>query len=506
VSHPARPTVAIVLILILAAALRVHHIGERSLWFDEAATVHIVGQPIGKMLDLIRSDERTPPLHYFILWGWTRVFGNSEVSVRLPSAIAGTAAVGILYLLVRRLFAWKTGTIAALLLAAARYQIDYSQEARAYSLMLMLALASCYLFVRLMEKPTPRLETAYVVVTALLLWAHLYGVFAILAQHVAFLAWSPLPLWERVRVRGDRADFEGDISLSGVCTAAPSPPPSPTRGEGVGRWLLLNIAVIALFSPWLPTAITWTRYISSSFWTPPMTPMQIARTYELYAGSWIALALLLLLSAVGVARRWDRRAMPLLLGLLLLPVLIPSIVGALSRPSFTDRYAIFAAAGLCALAAAGIEALRWTWLRIAYIAAVCILAFAGRAHVFEKPDWRRAGEYLTASMRPTDAAVINRKNHRYLYEYYVRRPDVRLTGFDGPALPLTLPLPARKHIWLIASDSGFPPSQMLARAPWNVLSRRSFGPIEIFELTDEPMPQGASPPPTSATLPTSRSP
>jgi uncharacterized membrane protein len=62
--------------------------------------------------------------------------------------------------------------------------VNYAQEARAYALMLLLALWSCELFVRLIERPpTRRREVAYVIVTALLLYAHLYGIFVIAAQH-----------------------------------------------------------------------------------------------------------------------------------------------------------------------------------------------------------------------------------------------------------------------------------------------------------------------------------
>jgi hypothetical protein len=292
---------------------------------------------------------------------------------------------------------------------------------------------------------------------------------------------------------------------------SPSPPPSPTRGEGgclsPRRWLLLTVAVLALFSPWIPTTITWTRLVSSSFWTPPLTPAQIGRTYQLYAGSWAVLALLVLLAIVGIARKWDRRAMVFLFGLMLFPVFIPAIIGVLTRPTFTDRYAIFAPVGLYALAAVGIASLRWKSLRIAYVAALCVLSMANVNQVFEKQDWRRAGQYLTTAMRPTDVAVINRKNNRFLYDYYVRRPDVRLVGFDGPALPFTLPLPPGRHVWFIASNSAFTPSEMLARAPWQVLSHRKFDDhLEIFELTDDAATTQASQPTTSATPPPSRSP
>src|SRR4051812_25962658 len=85
--------IALVSILLLAAALRIWGIDRQSLWFDEAATVHIIRQPLPRMFDLIKSDERTPPLHYVVLHVWIKLFGDSEFSLRLPSAIAGVAAV-----------------------------------------------------------------------------------------------------------------------------------------------------------------------------------------------------------------------------------------------------------------------------------------------------------------------------------------------------------------------------------------------------------------------------
>src|SRR5437899_1614552 len=96
--------VAIVAILLLATVLRLWGIGREGLCVDEAATIHIVERPLGRMLELIRSDERTPPLHYLLLHYWIRLFGDSETAIRLPSAIASVGAIWMLYLLVARLF------------------------------------------------------------------------------------------------------------------------------------------------------------------------------------------------------------------------------------------------------------------------------------------------------------------------------------------------------------------------------------------------------------------
>src|SRR5436305_307412 len=74
-------------------------------------------------------------------------------------------------------------------------------------------------------------EAAYVIVTAALLYAHLYGVFTLLAQHLAYgVDW-----WSRRRPARDETKStpppDGDV---GEIAA----PPLPAR-----RWVLLNGAV-----------------------------------------------------------------------------------------------------------------------------------------------------------------------------------------------------------------------------------------------------------------------
>src|SRR5213078_3841336 len=113
-------------------------------------------------------------------------FGDAEGMLRLPSAIFGTAAVGMLFLLSRRLFGATAGLVAAGLLALSPFHIAYSQEARAYALFVLLSIASCDLFVRLLERKSPRLEVLYIIVSALMLYTHLYGIFTIAAQQIAF--------------------------------------------------------------------------------------------------------------------------------------------------------------------------------------------------------------------------------------------------------------------------------------------------------------------------------
>jgi len=94
--------IALLLILVLAAFLRFYRLDAQSLWADEGNSVSLSG----RSLDLITAGaahDIHPPLYYYLLHFWMRVFGNSEFSVRALSALLGTTLVYLTYLLGRRL-------------------------------------------------------------------------------------------------------------------------------------------------------------------------------------------------------------------------------------------------------------------------------------------------------------------------------------------------------------------------------------------------------------------
>jgi uncharacterized membrane protein len=90
--------------------------------------------------------------HYFILWFWGRIFGFSEVAIRMPSVLFGVITIYILYLLGKEIFSRKVGLIAALLLAVNPLHIYYSQEARVYSFACLAVALNIYLFYKLIKK------------------------------------------------------------------------------------------------------------------------------------------------------------------------------------------------------------------------------------------------------------------------------------------------------------------------------------------------------------------
>ena len=120
----------------LAAVLRLWQIGE-SLWVDELHTSWCL-QAGFENVPQRAAEGNQSPLYFWLLWGVTRVFGESEFTLRLPSLLAGIALPGMAWLLVRRLGLGEktllTAVLASLLVAVDHTSIFYSTEARPYAL------------------------------------------------------------------------------------------------------------------------------------------------------------------------------------------------------------------------------------------------------------------------------------------------------------------------------------------------------------------------------------
>ncbi len=199
-----RGFISICALMLFAFVLRVYRLGFQPLWWDEGWTVYFATADVPSMVARTAIDIH-PPLYYLLLHFWTFIIGPGVVSVRLFSVVAGVLSVPLMFVVGRRLFGWKAGSLAALILAVAPFHVYYSQEARMYALVTLLALASTYLFLTLLEGQRSRqatwiLWTGYVVVTSLAMYTQYYAAFVPAAQTLFLLIRfrrhkSLLPRW-----------------------------------------------------------------------------------------------------------------------------------------------------------------------------------------------------------------------------------------------------------------------------------------------------------------------
>ncbi|MDP3046129.1 MAG: glycosyltransferase family 39 protein, partial [Chloroflexota bacterium] len=187
---------AVLLITLLAFALRLLRLDFQPLWWDEGYSVYFASQDLAT-LTLKTAADIHPPLYYYLLHVWIALFGASDVALRLLSVVIGTATIPVFYAVGRRLVARGTALLACLLLAVSPFHVYYSQEVRMYALATLLGLASIYFAQRLLmdgesEAGLPSCRdlnvvrtrdlVCYVITTALAMYTLYYAAFIPLFQ------------------------------------------------------------------------------------------------------------------------------------------------------------------------------------------------------------------------------------------------------------------------------------------------------------------------------------
>lgn len=180
-------------LVLLAAVVRLYHLGYQSLWLDEAISVQDVAlkPTLREALVANARVDTNPPLYNALLHVWCRM-GRSETWVRLPSAICGVLATGSVMLLLRGCGrAWNqpstTALVAGLICALSPFQIWYSQEARYYAPLLLLTVALYGCLVGWLMRGERTWLAAAAVVQTLLVYTHVFGWCSVLAALVS--AW-----------------------------------------------------------------------------------------------------------------------------------------------------------------------------------------------------------------------------------------------------------------------------------------------------------------------------
>lgn len=127
----------------LALLVRLYRLDAQSLWLDEGSTWQMIQAGWGALFADLFNPTSAYPLYHVLLKAWSSLFGDSEWALRLPSALSGAAAVVGVYLAAQELAARRAMQLypagAALLALAAPFAIWYAQEAKVYSLLLLMA-------------------------------------------------------------------------------------------------------------------------------------------------------------------------------------------------------------------------------------------------------------------------------------------------------------------------------------------------------------------------------
>jgi uncharacterized membrane protein len=183
-----RNTALLVLAALVLAGLALRLAVPRGIWLDEAISIHQARLSLHDLFRNLYYGDRQPPLHHLTLWLTVRAFGHGEFAVRLPSLIAGTLVIPVLYELGRELYDRRTGLIAAAFAAVSPILVWYSQEVRMYEFVALFGLLALLTQLRAIRNGTMLNWAAYILATAALLWSHYFGLLLIGVQQLVFVA------------------------------------------------------------------------------------------------------------------------------------------------------------------------------------------------------------------------------------------------------------------------------------------------------------------------------
>jgi hypothetical protein len=152
--------------------------GRDSLWIDEAITGLVMRQShtLADLVAFMRTtdgSESAQSLYYFILWLWTRVAGDSEAALRLPSLLfMALAALAVFTNLLLLRLSRNAAILAAGSFLVLPVTMWYSLEARPYALVVLLASVHITSTLRYAMAPTARRLGVMSVLTVLIAVAY----------------------------------------------------------------------------------------------------------------------------------------------------------------------------------------------------------------------------------------------------------------------------------------------------------------------------------------------
>ncbi|MGH3025049.1 MAG: glycosyltransferase family 39 protein, partial [Gaiellaceae bacterium] len=407
---------ALALIVLAAVLVRLDFLFQ-PMRYDESGTyVHYASEPF-----YIGLSAYTAPnnhlFHTLLVHISTVLFGNAPWAIRLPAFVAGVLVVPAAYLAGRLLYGRHTALVAAALVAASSRLVEYSTNARGYTMLtlafvLMLALATV-----LARSDEPAGWLAFSILAALGLWTVPTMLYAI-ALVVAWLAATILVERKRIRTLTTRlAPALAGAALLTLALYAPaivaSGPHALLQNDFVRPRGLVSTARALPRSLW-ETFAGWQRDL----------PLAVA----------VILGLGVVVAVVQHRRVSTFRIAPALATIVVLPIVIAQRVVPYDRVwlFLLPLYLITASAGLVGLARRMRTVLRLpAALATVTVAAVSVACGVGlsardastRAVYFSEDtstfrDAPRVASFLEHTLRPGDRVLVSPPGDLIL-EYYL---------------------------------------------------------------------------------------
>jgi len=466
----------LLLIILLGSFLRIYDLGAESLWYDEASSVHGSTQDLATVVAVSGEIHNQPPLYFAFLHFWMLLFGTGEAAIRFLSAIFGIVSIFLIYKVGCQLFNQKIGLISSFISSISYFHIYHSQEARSYSLLLMLTLLSFCFFIKILESVEKRpSHFAFLLLTNVALaYTHVYGLLVIAAQVFYFLLF-----WNKYK-------------------------------QLTSQFLGVYVATAAFFSPWISTLLKRTSGLSESFSVPETSLGTIVDTIKTYSAyGWgeqylLPAFLLLFLASLFIVRRLkgleSRPEIWLLLIWFAFSIIIPFTLSQFIITKYQPRYTIAASPAFYLLVARGIGILDKKRLIYPILLVITLLSLPGLHYYYTqnvKEEWRQAADFVESNSQPNDIILISKYSMQKPFDYYYQG-DLERVGIDPDVdNPSTLAAivdnvtVGKERLWLVirtAEAAHIGRYLLEIYGSKSILAQQDLKGIEVY-LTDLPFTQ-----------------
>ncbi|HTI02670.1 MAG TPA: glycosyltransferase family 39 protein [Acidisoma sp.] len=422
--------VLFVLVTGVAFIARFYGIDAMPFWLDEVTTVQRASLPFWDMVTDSLANHHLPS--YFALAGAFGRFGSmTEFVLRLPSAFFGAASCGVLFLIGRELGGWRAGLVAGMLLALSPLQVQYGQEARSYTFVILMMAIGLLGFVQLARDsraaslpwgmPGARLApwVIYTLGTLGALNVLSTGFFWLISANLAVIA---------ILLRDHEID----------------------RGRFLRRWLLAQGIVLLFTLPWFGAMDVFTHgeMTNATNWVPQITwhsfysvlgslyLMRVTRLINFHVfpaavpGFGVLVVVLGVLGLLYLRRLragWGSgpRSRSLIPALVIAAAVPPLLILLISivKPLWMPRYLIWSTVPFLIFVGLGINYLPARF-RNGAVVAVLLLAVANLVPYYNaetKPRWDLAARVLTRDMKPGDMILISDELPVYMMNFFLSR-------------------------------------------------------------------------------------
>jgi len=172
---PALACVSLIISCILISEKKIY-------WNDELFSYYFISDPsFSKMLVAFHDKINNTPILYFALgWVWDKVFGSSEISLRLFSSVGMCLALVVTWLTLRRTYGlWAISIGTLVVFCTSQVILLQNAEARMYGMFLALSAFAFYYYDQFCRNQQPSRKSLWLnaAVHAAIIHTHLFGGF-----------------------------------------------------------------------------------------------------------------------------------------------------------------------------------------------------------------------------------------------------------------------------------------------------------------------------------------